>query len=184
MAPVVAIRAATQADARAIAEVHVASWRWAYRDLVPEGFLEQFSVADRERQWIESLRGGVDRIVVASHDDEVVGFASAGPSRDDDALPGTAELFSLYLLQRFQGRGVGGPLLGDVVSGLVESGHERATLWVLETNILARRFYEREGWAWDGTTSAHQVQCANLPIVRYAVDLPGGTTKGEVPRSR
>jgi L-amino acid N-acyltransferase YncA len=180
----VAIRAATEADARAIAEVHVASWRWAYGNLMPGGFLERFSVEDRERQWIETVRGGVDRIVVASRGDELVGFASAGPSRDDDALPGTAELFTLYLLQRFQGRGVGGSMLEDVVEGLGDSGYRRATLWVLETNTLARRFYERKGWVWDGTTSAHQVQCANLPIVRYAVDLPDGTTRAEVPRSR
>lgn len=53
-------------------------------------------------------------------------------------------------------------------------GVERATLWVLETNQRARRFYEREGWAWDGTTSIHQVEGSNLPIVRYALDLPQG----------
>jgi RimJ/RimL family protein N-acetyltransferase len=44
-------------------------------------------------------------------------------------------------------------------------------LWVLESNQRARRFYERAGWSWEGTRSAHQMQCANLPILRYSRPL-------------
>jgi hypothetical protein len=45
------------------------------------------------------------------------------------------------------------------------------SLWVLETNDLGRRFYERNGWAWDGAVSDHQFECANRPIVSYGRDL-------------
>jgi len=44
-------------------------------------------------------------------------------------------------------------------------------MWVLETNDLARHFYEKAGWIWDGTTSEHRFDCGNRPIVRYASDL-------------
>ena len=40
----VTIRAAIPDDARAIAEVHVASWRWAYRDDLPEDTIASRSV--------------------------------------------------------------------------------------------------------------------------------------------
>ena len=43
----VVIREATPDDARAIAEVHVASWRWAYRGDLPAEFLDGLSVDDR-----------------------------------------------------------------------------------------------------------------------------------------
>ena len=42
----VVIRDATPSDSRAIAEVHVASWRWAYRDDLPAEFLDGQSVDD------------------------------------------------------------------------------------------------------------------------------------------
>jgi hypothetical protein len=45
------IRKATPEDARAIAEVHVKSWRAAYRDLLPQDFLQGLSVDRREQQW-------------------------------------------------------------------------------------------------------------------------------------
>lgn len=180
----VAIREANSADARSIAEVHVASWSWAYHDLMPAAFLEGLSVRDRERQWVDTLRDDAERVIVALHGDELIGFASAGPSRDDDAPAGTAEVFTVYLLEGFQGRGVGEMLLEDIVSGLRDAGYARTTLWVLESNELARRFYERHGWTWDGTTSAHQIQCANLPIVRYEADLTDAPTNAVVPRSR
>jgi hypothetical protein len=35
-------------DARAIAEVHVASWKTTYRGIVDDAFLDQLSVHDRE----------------------------------------------------------------------------------------------------------------------------------------
>ena len=51
-----AIRAATVRDARAIAEVHVASWRWAYRDTFPAAALEGLDVEERARTWSEQAR--------------------------------------------------------------------------------------------------------------------------------
>ena len=42
------IRLATLADARAIAELHVASWRAAYVGILPPAYLEGLSVEERE----------------------------------------------------------------------------------------------------------------------------------------
>lgn len=50
-------------------------------------------------------------------------------------------------------------------------GYDRAMLWVMASNDRSRRFYERAGWSWDGTTSEHRFDCANVPIVRYVTDL-------------
>jgi GNAT superfamily N-acetyltransferase len=172
----VTVRDATENDARAIAEVHVASWRWAYRDQLPSNELEKLSVDDREAMWTawflsDERRAAV--LVTCLDDGRVVGFANAGPSRDEDAPSSTGELRAIYVLQEVQGTGVGSQLLEGSFERMLMDGFERATLWVLETNDLGRRFYERKGWSWDGTVSDHQFECANLPIVRYALDLAG-----------
>jgi GNAT superfamily N-acetyltransferase len=170
----VTVRHATADDARAIAEVHVAAWRWAYRGQLPDELLDGLSVEDREAMWAAWFLDPEDRgaVIVACDDDgQVVGFANAGPSRDQGAPGTTGEVRAIYVIQEVQGKGVGARLIDEVERYLRGFGFERATLWVLETNDLGRRFYERNGWSWDGTTSDHQFECANRPIVRYARDL-------------
>lgn len=168
------IRAATPADARAIAEVHVASWRATYRGLLPDAYLDRLSVDEREAQRREVLEDPASEwgTLVAEEDGRVIGFAAFGPSRDDDAPPGTGEIPAIYLAPEVVGTGVGRDLFAEATAGLRKAGFERATLWVLEANERARRFYERAGWTLDGETSDHDFDCANEPMVRYAADLP------------
>lgn len=167
------VRAATSEDARAIAEVHVASWRAAYRGLLPDGYLDRLSVDEREAQRREHLDdpAGEWGTLVVEEDGRVVGFVTFGPSRDEDAPPGTGEVPAIYLDPAVVGTGIGRDLFAQATTGLRHAGYGRATLWVLEANERARRFYEKAGWTWDGATSRHDFDCANEPMVRYAVDL-------------
>jgi ribosomal protein S18 acetylase RimI-like enzyme len=168
---VATIRRAAPADARAIAEVHVASWRWAYAGDLPQEVLDALSVDDRERMWREVIAEPTVVVEAAERYGRVVGFVSTGSTRDDDGLGRTGELFAIYLDPSVAGTGVGESLLDHAERDLRDAGFERATLWVLASNDRARRFYERHGWAWDGTTSEHQIECANRPIVRFARKL-------------
>jgi GNAT superfamily N-acetyltransferase len=168
----VAIRQAVPGDARAIAEVHVASWRWAYRGHLPEETLAALDVGERASWWREVLNDAARIVLLAARDDgTIVGFAHAAATDDADGTFDVAQLYAIYLEERAAGQGIGGALLGRVTGEMRRAGFTRACLWVLETNERARRFYERAGWAWDGTRSTHQVQCSNLPIVRYRVEL-------------
>jgi RimJ/RimL family protein N-acetyltransferase len=169
----VVIRDAAPPDARGLAGVHVASWRWAYHDDLPAEFLGSLSVDDRERAWVERLAAGdpAAGTQVAEDNGRIVGFCSFGPTRDEGAPPGTAEVFAIYLLPEAAGRGIGRDLFASAIDRLRAMDYGRAMLWVMASNERARRFYERAGWSWDGTTSEHRFDCANLPIVRYAADL-------------
>ena len=167
----VAFRDAVSEDARAIAEVHVASWRWAYRGQLAGETLDALDVTAREVRWRGAIADPATIVLVAVEDGSIVGFASAGPTRDDDTPPSTGELGAIYLVERAVGRGVGRGLLERAVEGMRSSGFNKASLWVLDTNERARRFYERAGWVWDGTRSSHQVRCSNMPVVRYARNL-------------
>jgi GNAT superfamily N-acetyltransferase len=168
------IREATIADARAIAEIHVRAWRAAYRGQVPDAHLEALSVDERLAQHEWTIRNPREtwRLWIAADDDgAVVGFAVTGPSEDADADERTGEVYAIYLEPERVGTGVGRALFDHAVADLRSRGFATATLWVLETNERARRFYEIAGWSADGTRAAERIDRAMLPTVRYRATL-------------
>ena len=88
----IAVRQAVADDARAIAIVHVAGWRWAYRGLLPDALLDGLSADARETRWRDTLSAPdtAARVWLAERDGRVVGFAATAPARDADPPPGTA----------------------------------------------------------------------------------------------
>ncbi len=71
------------------------------------------------------------------------------------------------------GTGAGRLLMSAFVERLRESGFEDATLWVLDDNPRARRFYEAAGWTLDGgsrTTCYSRRQSASSDIGSSSAD--------------
>ncbi|VWB18578.1 hypothetical protein [Burkholderia diffusa] len=59
------IRAATSVDARAIAEIHVASWRATYPGIMPASYLAGLSVQLRTTAWRDVLDAGRPHVALA-----------------------------------------------------------------------------------------------------------------------
>lgn len=144
-----AIRLAEAGDARAIAEVQVASWHAAYRGLMPDERLDAFTVEVREAAWRRNLAGGDSpaRTTVLEQGGRVVGFASVGPSRSAD---GWGEVWALYAAPEAWGTGAGRALLADGLAWLAGRGLPRVMLWVLVGNQRAIRFYQAAGFQLTG----------------------------------
>lgn len=138
------VRRAEAADAAAIARVHVATWRSAYRSLLPHDFLASLDASQYEGRWRRTLADATERVYVAEDTRGVVGFASGGPERaGEDGFAG--ELYAIYVLHDAQQRGHGRRLVQAVVGGLRELGLPDMIVWVLRDNARARKFYERLG---------------------------------------
>jgi GNAT superfamily N-acetyltransferase len=152
----VELRDATPADARAIAAVSVASWRAAYRGLMPDDVLAGLSVHDRERNWSDALSADESptSVVVATVADAVVGFAAGGPPLVpvDRADPSLGDLYALYVDPDRWGCGIGARLHAAVLDRLRARGYTSAGLWILDGNQRALRFYVRHGWTDTGRT--------------------------------
>lgn len=144
------VRRAVVDDARGIAEVHVSSWQKGYVGVVPEEFLRSLSVDHRESVWRAALgREGEAAVWVAEEGGALVGWISAGKSRDPDAGPASGELWAIYVDPRCWGRGVGRALWREAEAHLRASGFTSVTLWVLEENERGLRFYRALGFVVD-----------------------------------
>jgi GNAT superfamily N-acetyltransferase len=138
------IRRATTADARGIARVHVRAWRESYTHVFSSYLLEGLSVSGRADRWTRILARGTE-VWVAETDGRIVGWASAGQSREPDA-PVPLELQGIYVLRDHYGTGAGQRLLDAAL------GDSPAFLWVLGDNPRAQAFYRRNGFTPDGTS--------------------------------
>jgi GNAT superfamily N-acetyltransferase len=169
----VTVRDAGPADARAVAQVHVASWRSAYAGLLPEAVLGGLSVDHRAARWGRLLdRSGPDRVLVAEQAGRIVGFASVGPTRDRDLGPETGQVGTLYVEPGIWGTGVGRSVLDAGLERLATAGYHRAVLWMLSTNERAAAFYRHRGWVADGRLRLQQFGGTVVLDRRLARPLP------------
>lgn len=145
------LRLADPLDAQALAEMHVAAWRRAYRGILPDDFLDNLSIQASVDRWHQKLAQPDRQVWVACEAGPIVGFVSFGDSRDDDALsPLTGEIYSLYVHPDAWRHGIGSALMAQALDDLRTLGYAEVTLWVLRANQRARAFYEASDFAADG----------------------------------
>lgn len=161
------IRPAVIHDARAIAEVHVESWKSTYRGILPDALLDELSVEKRESSWrdwlaaseppaMTSLLGGDAR-------GNVAGFISGGKERTG-RLGCDGEIYAIYLRQQAQRKRLGGLLVRQFVQELAARGFRSMAVWVLALNP-SRKFYERLG----GTViGQQQMELGGQPFLEVA----------------
>ena len=65
------VRPAAPRDAKAIAEIHVATWQAAYQGLLPDDVLKAMTVAKRLAYWKEAIEYSDPQLLVATEGDTV-----------------------------------------------------------------------------------------------------------------
>ena len=170
------VRPARIDDAARIAEIHVLGWQGGYQGLMPQDYLDGLDPADRLPRRVQSLReadwsrGGC--LVVADDNGVLAGFADVGRSRDDDAVSGkVGEVNAIYLAPEAWGKGLGRELMAAALTHLARLGYDEVTLWVLDTNARAGRFYEAAGFRPDGTIKVDDSHGFRLREARYRRSL-------------
>jgi ribosomal protein S18 acetylase RimI-like enzyme len=143
------IEDAVPQDARAIAEIGVLTWRYAYKHILPAEYLASLSVDAREAGIRASLEQRRFDVLVARdpHSQDVIGFVAFGPSRDADPPPGDGEIYAIYVAPPAWSTGAGRQLCVAALERLRARGFRSASLWVFVENARALRFYRAMGFA-------------------------------------
>ncbi len=117
------IRPATKNDIQAIAQLHFECWRALFSSLVPDFAFDLLSPKTDQR-WAHFLEGaewGDEVAYVVELEGAIIGFAAGGPEWGGHPTI-EAEMYSLYVLPRYQGQGVGKKLVLAVARGLIKLG--------------------------------------------------------------
>jgi GNAT superfamily N-acetyltransferase len=180
------VRPARPVDASEIARIQLATWRTAYRRLLPRSVLAGLDEAWMAEQWLAAVEKPPSprhHIMIAIEQagpppvepdaepaDEpgvrsyVVGFVATGPADEaalapeEKPLPETTVAITDMLVEpRWGRRGHGSRLLAAAVAGWRSDGFDTAVAWAYEGDPATRAFLASAGWEPDGATRALDV---------------------------
>ncbi len=162
------VRRAIPADAFDLAAIHVTVWRETYRGMMPDTFLDGFTIDAFRKRWSERLQAPEPRVAILTGElkgQGIVGFGVCGPTRDG-RLGTDGEIYAINIIERGKHKGLGTQLMFGLAKALQENGFKAPGLWVLEANVSARKFYDRLSGV-IGETVEHEFGGRALPEIAY-----------------
>ncbi|MER7165740.1 GNAT family N-acetyltransferase [Micromonospora sp. NPDC000207] len=180
------VRPAREDDAGEIARIQLATWRAAYRRILPRHVLDSLDEKYLARRWSSAVRqppSDAHRVLVAVEQAEqsyLVGFAASGPADAEALAPnepadglgaGVAAVTDLLVEPRWGRRGHGSRLLAAMVDHWRGDGFDRAVAWSFDADQATRKFLTSTGWELDGAARALDVEDMLVPQVRLHVTL-------------
>jgi len=108
--------------------------------------------------------------LVATAEDEIVGFATFGPAREGRPT-NEGEIYMLYVATDWRELGIGRQLVQAAFIALWELGSKAASIWCLEDNHAAIGFYKRVGGQRIATPRLERVGGQDYPVVGFSWSL-------------
>ena len=115
----------------------------AWRGILPDSWLDKFSVQSVKENIEEHLKNG-HRLYLALVDKTPCGYIMFGKFRDCDDND-SGEIMSIYFYKEYRGIGLAQKLFDYAQEELFMS-YKTIYIWVLEINKRARAFYEKNGY--------------------------------------
>ncbi len=124
-----------------ISNIYENSWKYAYKNIIPQDYLDSIP----KGRWANGIaKDGMSNLVILENG-VIIGTASICKSRWEQYSE-YGEIVSIYFLPEYMGKGFGNHLLKRCIEELKRLGFDKILLWVLEDNIRARKFYEKNGF--------------------------------------
>ena len=142
----VEVRYAKQADAPAVANMHLIASRALFDGVVPDAHWQATSPAKRMSFWKEAIEYGEPQVLVAEQGGEIVGFVGFDRSRDPKSKNTMGEIWAIYADPDRLGEGVGLALWDAAREGLLDEDCTDVSIWVPLLNERTVRFHELAGF--------------------------------------
>ena len=153
-------------DLGLISNIYEQSWRITYKGMLPARYLKKLP----EGNWKERINRFGSRSMVLVSGDGYIGTVSFGAS-SIEKYSGWGEVYTLYLLPQYTGKGLGKRLMDRALAEVKESGYSRVMLFALDKNISARRFYENYGFKVNGDMMKKRFGHKMVTEIMYEIEI-------------
>jgi len=143
------IRKMETEDIPRVAEIIVFSWRSAYRGIISDEYLFNERLVTSQLVKLEETICDSSAECYVFDDGIVKAALKMCPCADENKV-GTFELYELYVDVFFQKQGIGAQLIDFFEERAMEYGYNELCIWTFEKNNVARVFYEKCGYLFDG----------------------------------
>lgn len=156
-----------ETDWKAIANIHIQSWRDSYANLLTENYLQDKVVLDKEKEWQDRFKDPAQNqeIIALKTENKLIGFVCLFIDKDPDL--GTY-IDNLHVLNKYKGHGLGRKLMQEAASyTLQNSDLSKYWLLVFSGNTAAKGFYEKVGGKLIDTKIYDSPDGQRLPVDQY-----------------
>ncbi len=140
----VIVRPLQTSDAPKIHAVALEAWQHTYREIFDQQYIEDFVNRNYSEKAIVSLfpriQSGSMFFDVAERGSTIIGFCNLGINNQ------SAELYRIYLLPAFIGRGIGRKMLESCEAFVAGRGRNSYFCFVHKGNEVGKRFYLKSGF--------------------------------------
>lgn len=136
------IRRAIAKDIEGIAKVHLESWISTYKNIISKEYLKSITIEKRVKLWRQNFELGNYILVAENESHQIVGFVDTDYKNLYSA--NDTKVTSIYILDDYQGFGLGKQLLRAILIHLYKSGYTKVYVEVLTDN-KSKNFYQHFG---------------------------------------
>lgn len=128
--------------------IHAQSWQQAYKGIISDEYLARITPQKQAELFAKIVNSGMADYFIFRVNGESAGMAALCKDREEvDEKYG--EISAIYFLSQFWGHDYTHQAMRFCLERLRENGCQIITIWVLQDNIRARKFYEKFGFAVD-----------------------------------
>ena len=128
------IRKANIEEAENIIDINIEVWNTTYKNLIPQDIINKLQIKDDNR--IEKQKKSIkekNNIYVSEVNGKIVGFSTFGPTRDEN-YKNAGEIYAEYILDEYQGIGLGRRLAVACMKELFNNGYTTLITKCLDGN--------------------------------------------------
>lgn len=149
-------------DAGVLADIMISAWRSAFRNILPDAVIEQYTQHDGcESMFAHILASGEGEMYLARLNMQPMGLLYLLGETTH-----SARIEALLTVPDAWGKGVGASLISKAITDARAAGFSELHVWPFAENTRARRFYEKWGFSASGAS-----RCSDAAELEYVLKL-------------
>ena len=162
------INPADSTDAANIAHVYCTAWKFAYKGIFPQNFLDSINEEVWTARFTESINLNKSQFLVAKTQGVLTGIIDVYYSAENS---NSREIRCIYVHPEYIRQGIGSALFNFIIQSSAASRISSLFLWSHPNNIHATNFYFKMGFSKVAGDRSIEIEGQNHKLVKFSREV-------------